>query len=624
MSKSQSFSAQKEQEAGKLFVELKEAEGNAKKSLQLCDQILSIIPGDDDALGYKAHVLIENNRFNDCAKLFEEAGYKPQKKHALHFAYVNYRLNRLQAAEDALRNAKDSECKTHLRAQIQYKKENYQEAVKAYQSLREGADEDEEEVMVNLSASVICDRDLPAATKMLGMPDGDLTHDLLVNKACVFVEKEDYSRALKSLQAAEKDMKEVHLEEYDGQIDEDALRDDLATVNVQRAYIAAKQGDDETAGKILAEVLKHKPASLSTLAVGSNNYCSLLQRDVTVFDAYKRLKPLRDANFDSKLSSSQRLAIRFNTSVLMGSMGHKDQGKSLADTIAKENPASPLGPIALASILISEKKWAKAEDVLRTFLANTNDTEAKLFLAQIHLQQGKLKDMVKVLKDVDALNHQLGVVATIVGAYETQGNVEDAVQVFNDAVAHWKGKDADKVRVLTKEKGLFLMRHKEWEAAVTVLKEALKMGNDVALQAHLVSCLARTNVAEAEKLSAELDSYVVASEITPEAAEDLLAVKIREMGTATTDTKEEKKEKVKKRKPGKKPANANGEPEADRWYAMKDRASYKALTKRQAKDIKREKMEAKQKALRQAAVDRLEFAKVLKSHYDDVREKESA
>ena len=311
---------------------LKKKSTKLQKALQICDHILKLIPGDEDAVTCKVHTLVTSNRHADCIKvpppppLFPPQHPPPQqylegesertlKRHALHLAYAYYRVNKLDKAEETLKlysaTEATEEAIRHLKAQIEYKKENYAAAVVLLKEQRAAQGEDDEEILCNLSAAEIGNGDFADAVKILGLPNGDLTHDLLFNKACVFLQKEEWDSANKALLSAERDMKEFHME--GGDFDKDALADDLASVRVQRAYIASRQGDDTEALAILNEVMRRKPTSLATLAVASNNLCAVRQEDGTIFDAFKRMKPLRSASFDSKLNTSQRLAVRFNT-----------------------------------------------------------------------------------------------------------------------------------------------------------------------------------------------------------------------------------------------------------------------------------------------------------------------
>ena len=250
------------------------------------------------------------------SQFVEDLGGNAAKKHGLRLAYAFYRMNKLDQAQTALAGAakdkeEESEARQHLTAQIAYKKENFAQAVQVLGAVRTSQGEDDEELLCNLSAAFVGAGSLSEGETLLNMPDGDLTHDLLYNKACVLIAKGDLRGAEATLVAAEKDLTEAYRSE--GSVDEEALADDLATTRVQLAYLVALQGDTERAVSILTDVLHIKPSSLATLAVGSNNLCALLQHERTVFDAFKRMKPLRSANIDSKVSHAQRLSIRYNT-----------------------------------------------------------------------------------------------------------------------------------------------------------------------------------------------------------------------------------------------------------------------------------------------------------------------
>eukprot|EP01059_Diplonema_ambulator_P001612 TRINITY_DN11382_c0_g1_i1.p1 TRINITY_DN11382_c0_g1~~TRINITY_DN11382_c0_g1_i1.p1 ORF type:complete len:638 (+),score=242.96 TRINITY_DN11382_c0_g1_i1:36-1916(+) len=618
--------SQKKSEVGKLFAELKDCEGNCKRTLQICDQILKLAPDDEDCVAYKIHTLTEFSRFNDCVKFIEEQ--KVAKAYSVQLAYAYYRLNKLQQAEQALKaGPMATEAEKHLLAQIMYKKEDFRKAAELYTEIKKGQDEEEEEVLVNLTASLICDNDIADAGRYLNIQDSDLTHDLLCNKASMFMAEHQWRRAEKCLEAAAADQREAAKE--DGATEEQ-LKDYLATVNVQTAYIAAQRGETDRAEQILNEVLKTKPTSLSTFAVASNNICALQKEGASVFDAFKRLKPLREAQFDARLSKDQRLTIRYNTSLLLGHMGQKDQAKSIADSILKEDPNSPLGPLAQSVILCLENKYARAEDILRSFLAKHPEADAadvKLVLAQIHMKQGSVKSAVAQLKTIERLKHQLGVAATLVAAYEKHGDIDAAVSVLDEAIAHWKKSEEKKapenVKVLLAASGDFKLKHKRYKEAAADFEEVIKLGDtDPKYHAGLVLCYARFDVAKAENLAhQQLDAALPPSDMTADQALAVLNFKVREQNQEATKSAAlgltEKKKK--KKRPGKKPQNCDGEPDPDRWRAMRDRASYKALTKRVIREAKREKQERKNKMLRQAAFEREEKKEKLRVHYEAIR-----
>ncbi|KAJ9467961.1 Signal recognition particle subunit SRP72 [Diplonema papillatum] len=633
---------QKKADATKLFADL-EAAPNNKVALQVCEQILAGAPNDNDAIGYKLHLLIESSRFSDAIKFVESCGNTVPKDFNLQIAYCHYRLNKLQLAEEALsKGACDTDSARHLMAQIQYKLEDFAKAAKLYHQIKDSMEEDEEEVICNLSAATICAGDWDKALKMLTSPD--LTHDLLFNKAYLYLKKNDLDKALSCLKAAERDCREEHMEA--GKIDETALAQELATVKVQTAYILACQGQEDAAIALLSEVMKIKPNSFATLAVGSNNLCALQSEKKTVFDAFKRLKPLRETQFDTRLSAEQRIAIRFNTVILMCHMRQSEQARRLAESIAKEDPENPYGPLALSTVYFLEKKYAKAEEILKAFIESHASaaacTDLQLVLAQIYFHQGNMKAVVAVLKSVSALQHQLGVVATLVAAYEKQGNVEAALGVFKEAIAHWESsKESCKTQcliTLLRAAARFRLKQKQWKEASDLFRELQKLESnaDEKLKntAGLVLALSRCDVAEAERLAVDLDAHCPASSMTPEQASEILAHKVRELQAAKQRSspmvedgpvKEAAKTGAKKkRRPGKKPEGATGEPDPDRWRAMRDRTAYKALTKRQIREIKREKQEAKTKRARLAARDREGVKERLRAHYEALRKNDQS
>ena len=510
-----------------------------------------------------------------------------------------------------------------MEAQIAFKEDDFSKATKLYQKIRQGQ-EDDEGVMVNLSSATICDGNLEEGAKMLNMPD--LTHDLLLNKAYIHIQKKEWGKANKALDDAEADCREAYENEPAS-----VIADELATVSVQRAYIAGETGDYEKAVSLLTEVLKNKPSSLSTLAVGNNNLCALTHDSTTVFDAFKRLKPLSEAHFDARLSSSQREAIRYNSTLLMGQM-RRATGKPMADALVRENTKSPLGYIAQASLLYGEGKLQKADELLRGFLktSSSDSPTVRLMLSQILLEQGQLKAAVTELRGVTDLQHQLGVAATLVAAYEKHGDIKEAKAVLTDAISYWKVSN-ECIEIKNRNLSALLeacaklqMRQKEWSDAAVTYKELQKLGIDTPeIKSGLIMCLSYTSVGEAEQLASTLP--VAASDISAAQASDLLALKIRELAAKQASAPDAKTTKKKKKKKNKIPSHViegSSPPDPDRWKCQKERASYKALTKRQVRELKKERIEANTKRSRQEQSEREELKSTLRVYFDEVRAQE--
>ena len=282
-------------------------------------------------------------------------------------------------------------------------------------------------------------------------------------------------------------------------------------------------------------------------------------------------------------------------------------------------------------------QFNKAEELLKTFLERAESgedlTQIKLLLAQIALRQGDAKKAVSLLESVDRLRHQLGVVATLVAAYEKQGSIDSAEKTIDDALAHWRSVNhvdaTENVRVLTAEAGAMYQRSQRWADAVKRYEAAQKIRKDTATTARLAMCLARTDIVAAEGLCQDLDERCPASEITPAQAERLLQLKVREHLAAQAALPQKAApaaQPKRKRGKGAKPKNvaAGEEPNPERWWASKDRASYKVLTKRELREQKKERQENRNRFQRMAGRAREEQKEKLKVHYEALREAAAA
>eukprot|EP01062_Namystynia_karyoxenos_P027993 TRINITY_DN21304_c0_g1_i1.p2 TRINITY_DN21304_c0_g1~~TRINITY_DN21304_c0_g1_i1.p2 ORF type:complete len:712 (+),score=301.64 TRINITY_DN21304_c0_g1_i1:112-2136(+) len=653
-------------EAGKLFRDLKAAEGDCKRSLTLCDQILRLLPGDPDCVAWRVQTLIRHNRFGDCAKFLEgpQAGPDGRRSCALQLAYAYYRLAneggngaaQLARAEEALKGAPDSPSREHLLAQIQFKlaqmtNDDFAPAAKRYAALvrqKATAGVDEDELLCNASAAAICAGDIDSASKVLAKPPSEVTQEMWYNKSCIHVTKREWAEARQCLDSAEKTCRAGY--EAEGITDQDAVLDDLAPVRVQRAFVDAQEalargsGEDvlKRIAQELADVIRRKPSSKATTAVASNNIAAL-HHDSSLFDAFKRVKPLTEAHFDSKLAQGQRAAIRFNKAILNVRMGNQDQARAEAEKLLRDYPGSHLGPVALAALLCQEKKFGRAEDALRGHLERATvgpeaAAQLRLFLAQIHQQQGNLRAAAACLSEVPHLRHQMATAATVSVAYEAAGDLDAAAGALDTAAQHWRerrsegdAEAAENLPELLAASAQLKLRHGMWQPAAQTFKELQALRQSPLYQAGLVSSLAHSDVAAAEQAASQLPA-VDLPPISPEEAVELLSLKAKEISAAAAasaadkrgqkrkaeeDPKREPKKKKRRRRP--KPEGATGEPDPERWLKKKDRASWQAMPKRQRRELRRQRLENRQKRLRAAAHAREEGRERRKEAVEAIR-----
>ena len=438
-----------------LFTKLSECaeQGSHKRVLKCADDVLKISPGDADAVRCRVTALIELQRFADCAETIEKDVVDAELRKELAFerAYALYKCGK---TDDALRvlqtetseDERESTRAVQLEAQLMYRAGRHEEAATMYETLfRDHADEvgESPNTAVNLAAAMVAagrGADLPAALKRLKISPKD-SFELAFNFACALVECGNLTDAADYLTLAKNQGAETLMDE---DLDEDAVADELMSIDAQRAFVAEMLGRKDEAAEGYRAALAIESNDAATRAIVANNLAALVgSRGEGGADAMRRTQ--RNCDKDGKLndvlvgklSERQRRTLVVNRAKALLHSNHLDRCRDALGTLRKlDGDAGAKEAVMLeAALFMRERKPEKAVKLLGDVVAKGGDVgtvrDARLALAQIHASAGDYANAIDALRGVSELEGTAAGAATLVALHELAGDASGADAVLD-------------------------------------------------------------------------------------------------------------------------------------------------------------------------------------------------
>ncbi|KAF3431109.1 hypothetical protein FNV43_RR25839 [Rhamnella rubrinervis] len=568
-----------------------------EQAVKVADQVLSIAPGDEDAIRCKVVALI---RADDIDKALStiQSSQRPTVDFSFFKAYCLYRQNKLDEAVQSLKSQERNIATMLLESQILYRLGKMDACIDIYQKLQKSKIESLE---INSVASLIT---AGRSSEVQGMMDAlrvkaTSSFELAYNTACSLIERSKHTEAEQLLLSARRIGQETLL---DDNIPDDEIEIELAPIAVQLAYVQQLLGHTQEAIEAYTDIIKRDQADESSLSVAVNNLIPLRgPKDVS--DSLRKLDRLKEKDaqtfqlshsLDLKLSSKQREAIYANRALLLLHANRMDQARELVAGLPDMFPDSVMPVLLQAAVLVRENKAGKAEEILGQF-ADKYPEKSKVVLlarAQVAAAASHPHIAAESLAKISDIQHMPATVATLVTLKERAGDIDGAAAVLDAAIKWWSNSmtEDNKLNLIMQEAASFKLRHGREEDAARLYEELVKSHGSVEALVGLVTTVARVDVNKAEAYEQKLKPLPGLKGVDVDSLEKTSGAKHVEgayhIGAAETfdegknKTKGKKKRKRKPRYPkGFDPANPGPPPDPERWLPKRERSSYRPKRK---------------------------------------------
>ncbi|GLT38382.1 hypothetical protein SLA2020_126380 [Shorea laevis] len=568
-----------------------------KLVVKVAEQVLSIAPGDEDAIRCKVVALIKGDNI-DAALSTIQSSQKLPIDLGFFKAYCLYRLNRLDEALESLKNQERNSATMLIESQILYRLGKMDACVDVYHLLQKSNIESFE---INLVASLISAGRASEVRRTLESlritPNSSF--ELAYNVACSLIEDNKYADAEQLLLAARRIGQETLTDES---LAEDEIGAELAPIAVQLAYVEQLLGRTQEAAGSYTEIINQNLADESSLAVAISNLIAVKgPKDIS--DSLKKLDRLKEKesqNFqlahalDLKLSPKQRETIYANRLLLLLHANKIDQAWELVAALPDIFPDSVMPVLLQAAVLVRENKAGKAEELLAQFAEKFPEKSKIAFLsrAQVAAAVGHVQIAAESLAKIPDIQHMPATVATLVTLKERAGDINGAGSVLESAIKWWSNAmtEDNKLGIIMQEAASFKLRHGKEEDAACLYEELVKNQGGIEALVGLVRTVAHVNVDKAEAYEKQLKPLPGLKEVDVDSLEKTSGAKqvdeaphVELTGAQDESKIKEKPKKKRKRKPrypkGFDPANPGPTPDPERWLPKRERSSYRPKRK---------------------------------------------
>ncbi|KAL0435428.1 UNVERIFIED_CONTAM: Signal recognition particle subunit SRP72 [Sesamum radiatum] len=568
-------------------------------AVKVSDQVLSIAPGDEDAIRCKLVALIKNDSIDDALSAIQEFSKKSSMDFSFFKAYCLYRQNKLDEALGSLKEQEGNSAIMLLESQILFRLGKMDACVDIYQKLQKSKIDSLE---INFVAGLVS---AGRASEVQGAMDSlrvkpTSSFELAYNVACSLIERNKYKDAEQMLLSARRIGQETLMEEN---LADDDIEIELAPLAVQLAYVQQLLGNTQEAFELYSSIIKKNLADESSLAVAISNLIALKgPKDVS--DGLRKLDKLIEKGegpltfhlargLDLKLSQKQREAIYVNRMLLLLHSNKLDQARELASALPGMFPNSIMPVLLQAAVHVRENKANKAEEILGQ-LANKSPDKSKIILlarAQIAAAAGHPQIAAESLLKIQDIQHKPATVATIVSLKERAGDIDGADDVFDSAIKWWSNAmtEDNKLDIIMQEAASFKLRHGKKDEAARLYEELVKSHGSIEALVGLIQTAAHTDIQKAESYEKQLKPFPGLKGIDVESLEKTSGAKNTESAPAAgipeayEPKNKEKTKKKRKRKPkypkGFDPANPGPPPDPERWLPKRERSSYRPKRK---------------------------------------------
>ncbi|GAB2280578.1 hypothetical protein Dimus_015205 [Dionaea muscipula] len=584
----------------KLFTSLNELinKSDYEKAVKVADEVLSIAPGDEDAIRCKIVALIKDDNIEDALKSIEYARNLPIDLIFLK-AYCLYRQNKLDEALNCLRSQEKNTTNMLLESQILYRLGKIDDSLKIYQSLQKSKIDFLE---TNYVAALVSAGQASEVHKVLDAFNvkATSTFELAFNTACSLVDMNKHKDAEQLLLSARRVGQETLMGEN---LADDEIEIELAPIAVQLAYVYQLLGQTQEAMNGYLDIIRKNLPDEPSLAVAVNNLV-VLKGPKDISDSLKKLDRFIEKGdhgqfqlargLDSKFSAKQKEVIYANRALLLLHANRMDQARELVTALQGMFPDSVMPVLLQAAVFVRENKAVRAEEMLGQFAEKFPDKSKVLLLAkaQVAAAAGHPLVAAESLAQIPDIQYMPATVATIVALKERAGDIDGANAAFDTAIKWWSNAmTEDKMlSVIMPKAASFKLKHGRAKEAFHLFEELVKSHGSVDAMVGLVTTAAHVDVEKAEAYEKQLKPLPGLKGIDVDSLEKTSGAKPAESGSRTgtvemhEDTKnKERAKKKRKRKPrypkGFNPANPGPPPDPERWLPKRERSSYRPKRK---------------------------------------------
>ncbi|KAL8191829.1 hypothetical protein R6Q57_028560 [Mikania cordata] len=294
-----------------------------EQAIKVANQVLSVAPGDEDAIRCKIVSLIKADNIDDALSTIVTLSKKYPIDVGFYKAYCLYRQNKLEEALESLKGLEKDNATMLLESQILFRQGKMDASVDIYQKLQKSKIESLE---INLVAGLVS---AGRASEVQGVMDtmrvkATSSFELAYNTACSLLERNKFSDAEQLLLSARRIGQETLMDEN---LADDEIEIELAPIAVQLAYVQQLLGNKQEAVASYTNLIKRNLPDESSNAVAINNLIAL-KGPKDIADGLKKLDRLIQKNsgdqsfqlvpsLELKLSPKQKESIYINRMLLL-------------------------------------------------------------------------------------------------------------------------------------------------------------------------------------------------------------------------------------------------------------------------------------------------------------------
>ncbi|MEW5303027.1 MAG: hypothetical protein WDW36_005759 [Sanguina aurantia] len=437
------------------------------KVLKVADEILTLIPGDVDALRCKVTAFIQTSDFEAAMSLLcKTSSFLPEQV-AFDKAYCLYRQGKVVEALAMLQSVPEDLAvgALQLEAQLRYRLGQSGECIQLYDKLFQNHKVDSLELKTNVLAAYVSASlasEIPALMTAMKV-NSKQSFELGFNKACGLAEVGELAAAENELRLALKLGRETLFEE---ECSEEEVEDELAPLTTQLAYVLGRMGRMPEAQELYDTLLRGslELSDVATKAIAANNVVadegqridSTAANKKFVSSSTKKAELLVErgtglrfvGNLESRLSPQQQLALHLNRALLYVASGRDEQARGLAASLAAAHGDVAQVVMLQAVVSSGDGKLQDADRNLESFCGRmpASSLLPTLMRAQMALEAGNLDAGSQLLNLASAADPRVlcagGVVATQVALLEQVGDFSGAEVLLQQSLALWRAQGA--------------------------------------------------------------------------------------------------------------------------------------------------------------------------------------